>query len=87
MPSKPKTKKFVAPLGDRVVPACDFDIMSGESIDPELDKQAPQEPQPEPKQDPLGYIMENYGEALKNRDVPGLLCGLIKEIVLLRMTK
>ncbi len=39
------------------------------------------------KQDPLNYIMENYGEALKNRDVPGLLCGLIKEIVLLRMAK
>lgn len=39
------------------------------------------------KQDPLEYIMENYGEALKNRDVPGLLCGLIKEIVLLRMSK
>ena len=32
MPSKPKTKKVVAPLGDRVVPACEFDIRTGEPI-------------------------------------------------------
>lgn len=32
MASKPKTKKLVAPLADRVVPACEFDIRTGEPI-------------------------------------------------------
>lgn len=33
MPSKPKTKKVVLPLEDRLVPACEFDIKTGEPID------------------------------------------------------
>lgn len=92
-------KKILTPL---------YDIMTGEPLDPDKDRQAPIPPDSGParqeatvvdkedlraeqekasKQDPLDYIMDNYGEALKNRDVPGLLCGLIKEIVLLRMSK
>jgi hypothetical protein len=93
MPSKPKTKKVAAPLGDRVVPACDFDIMTGEPVDrnpykhemegtPVLD--GPDDKHVDKRPTVQGVMETEYPEVLRHPEPVVVQMAILRELIRMR---
>lgn len=88
MASKPKTKKDVTPLVDKVVPACDFDIMTGEPIDRNPHKRemegTPVLDGPVTVED---VLWNEYGDVMREPSLLGVQMAILKELIRMRGCK
>ena len=99
MPSKQKTKKVVAPLGDRIIPASDLDIIFGEPADKNPykremggdstwfeDRLGEMHGSIDDKLDVEAVMRRDYADLLRSPDATLILMAILRELVKMRCT-